>query len=398
MVLGEADLGVNGKDGSDRLLGNKRDNILDGGRDNDTIIAYRGNDTITTGQGRDLVDGGEGIDTVVYRDKLYRDSFIRKAGNIVNVDFADTLTNVEFIQFSDVRISTKTLNVTPILKGQEEIKLQEGDFGSKTAQLTFELSTPTSADVQFEYNTMDAESSLDAIKSVDYFAKSGQVTIPKGETTAIIDLEIIGNTVDEKKDLKIFGLRLSKISGATFEENQEETGVLVYIEDDDNALRINAGGNIYTDSIGQQWLASEGLFIFKNGQTKLTPNQISQTDEDILYQSEYFGKDFSFNFPVLAPSCSYEVTLRFAETDFSQPKQRIFDVSIEDQLVLDDFDIFAAAGGKNIPVSKTFDVEITDNSLDINFLASVDNAKISAIEFKPKSPNIKGCSWFHSTY
>jgi Malectin domain len=88
------------------------------------------------------------------------------------------------------------------------------------------------------------------------------------------------------------------------------------------------------------------------------------------------------------------VTLKFAETTFHQPKQRIFDVLIEDRLVLDDFDIFVTAKGKNMPISKTFEVEVTDNSLDINFLASIENAKISAIEIKPKSPDIKGCLWF----
>jgi hypothetical protein len=136
------------------------------------------------------------------------------------------------------------------------------------------------------------------------------------------------------------------------------------------------------------------LGFFKNGQTKLTSNQIAQTDDDTLYQSEYFGKNFSFDFPVSGSNCPYEVTLRFAETTFNQPKQRIFDVLIEDRLVLDDFDILASAGGKNIPTSKTFEVQVTDNSLDINFLASIDNAKISAVEIKLKSPDIKGCSWF----
>ena len=63
----------------------------------------------------------------------------------------------------------------------------------------------------------------------------------------------------------------------------------------------------------------------------------------------------------------------------------MFDVSLEDQLVLDDFDIYAQAVGKNIAFERTFnvsvsDVSVSDGSLDLDFLSSVDLAKISAIE------------------
>ncbi|MGL5832323.1 MAG: malectin domain-containing carbohydrate-binding protein [Waterburya sp.] len=395
IVLAYTDLGANGNAGSDRIIANRRDNILNGGEGNDTINAHEGNDTIHIGEDSDRIDGGEGIDTIVYQDKSSQSRNFLKVGKILIVDHADNLTNVEFIQFSDVRISTETLKVVPILKGKQEINVKEGNSLLTTAQLTFELSTPTSADVKFDYKTMAPEGyPLEAILGRHYIAKSGQVTIPAGETKAIIELEIIGDTVDEEQDFQTFVLHLSKISGATFEENQTEFDIVIDIEDDDNALRIKTGDNTYTDSLGQQWIPGEGWGMFKNGQTNLTSNQISQTDDDILYQSEYFGKNFSFNFPISGSSCPYEVTLRFAETAFDQPKQRIFDVLIEDRLVLDDFDIFATAEGTNIPTSKTFEVQVTDHYLDINFLASMDNAKISAVEIKPKSPDITGCLWF----
>ena len=58
----------------------------------------------------------------------------------------------------------------------------------------------------------------------------------------------------------------------------------------------------------------------------------------------------------------------------------MFDVTLEDQLVLDDFEIYAQAGVKNIALERTFNVNVTDGSLDLDFLSSVDLAKISAIE------------------
>ena len=50
---------------------------------------------------------------------------------------------------------------------------------------------------------------------------------------------------------------------------------------------------------------------------------------------------------------------------------------------LDDFDIFSEAGGKDIALEKTFTVGVNDGSLDLDFLAEVNNAKISAIEINP---------------
>ncbi|WP_036486614.1 VWA domain-containing protein [Myxosarcina sp. GI1] len=109
ITLGYVDLGANGGAGSDKIVGNKRSNNLNGGAGNDRIFAHGGNDTIITGAGEDRADGGEGIDTVVYDDKLYADSTIRKVGNIVSVDSTDSLTDVEFIQYSDFRIKPHLL-------------------------------------------------------------------------------------------------------------------------------------------------------------------------------------------------------------------------------------------------------------------------------------------------
>ena len=80
---------------------------------------------------------------------------------------------------------------------------------------------------------------------------------------------------------------------------------------------------------------------------------------------------------------SYDVTLHFAETVFFREGQRVFDVSAEDELILDDFDIIDEAESKDIAVEKTFTVGVNDGTLDLDFVAEVNNAKISAIEIKP---------------
>ena len=147
----------------------------------------------------------------------------------------------------------------------------------------------------------------------------------------------------------------------------------------------NAGGDGYVDVSGENWLASEG---FSNGEVSTSQNAIAQTEDDVLYQSTYLGQDFDYSIGV--ENDSYDVTLSFAEVAFNESGKRVFDVTAEDELVLDDFDIYTEAGGKNTALDRTFTVEVDDNSLDLNFLATVEQAKVSAIKIKPTPTNITG--------
>ena len=382
ITIGYADLGANGGAGNDYIVGNKRDNLLNGGEGDDTILGHEGDDTITTGAGSDRVDGGEGIDTVLYSDVVYQGNSnisLRQAANSVIYNNTDTLTDIEYLQFNDVRINAENFAVTPILE-VEDISVREGNLSNHIAQLNFNLSTPAPVDVVFDYSTQD----IDAVAGSDYVATSGQITIPAGETSASLNLEVIGD--DEDEGIELFGLKILGLSGATFANNQTEYTALVTIENDDLediseldlATRINAGGDEYTDSLGQQWQASTG---FMGDRTFSNNNPIAQTEDDVLYQSEHIGRNF--NYTQAVPNGSYDVTLHFAEIFFDESGKRVFDVTLEDQLVLDDFDIYAQAGDKDIALERTFNVDVTDELINLNFLSSVDLAKVSAIEIEP---------------
>ena len=58
--------------------------------------------------------------------------------------------------------------------------------------------------------------------------------------------------------------------------------------------------------------------------------------------------------PNLTPAGSYTVRLDFAEIYWTAAGQRLFNVSINGQQVLTNFDIFATAGGKDIAIAETF--------------------------------------------
>jgi hypothetical protein len=145
----------------------------------------------------------------------------------------------------------------------------------------------------------------------------------------------------------------------------------------------NAGGGEYTASDGTTYQASADTTVFAGGSTTTTSESIANTEDDTLYQTELYGGS---NGGPTAPDLdipvqdgTYEVTLKFAEIFFSSNGQRVFDVSVEGDQKLNDYDIYAEAGAFTA-TDKTYTVEVTDGTLDIDFAAETDNAKLSAIK------------------
>jgi hypothetical protein len=101
-----------------------------------------------------------------------------------------------------------------------------------------------------------------------------------------------------------------------------------------------------------------------------------------LFQTERYddigGTDMQWDFAV-APG-TYEVRLYFAETHGKSQKigGRVFDVLIDGQLVLDNYDIFADVGA-NRAVMKSFTIT-SDGNIDIDFLRGVQNPSIKGLE------------------
>ena len=128
--------------------------------------------------------------------------------------------------------------------------------------------------------------------------------------------------------------------------------------------RINCGGDAYTDSHGNLWQADDSLLSHSWGQDfeGVHPYQASQrhltvpingTDDPELFQFFRFGRHrLWYDLPVPSDT-TYTVELYFVEPwhgkdDNSESADyeglRIFDVAINDSLVIDDLDPWAEAG------------------------------------------------------
>ena len=155
----------------------------------------------------------------------------------------------------------------------------------------------------------------------------------------------------------------------------------------DIVAAINAGGPALTqDGID---FAADNSFL--NG-TPFTDggggNGQQPVFDGTIYETERYGGAAAepLSYEIAVGPGDYTVELYFAEIFQSDPGARVFDVLVEGQLVLDDYDILVANGGDiNQPVvftvPGTFSPDIFGNlgALDIDFTASADNAKVSGI-------------------
>ena len=78
------------------------------------------------------------------------------------------------------------------------------------------------------------------------------------------------------------------------------------------------------------------------------------------------------------PTAPTRWSCSFAEIFGRDPGKRVFNVQLENTTVLQNFDI-AANVGLNVALSRTFQVTVTDNLLNINLVPITDSAKINAL-------------------
>jgi hypothetical protein len=143
-----------------------------------------------------------------------------------------------------------------------------------------------------------------------------------------------------------------------------------------NSVRVRTAV-AYTDSRGNPWSADRG---FTTSNTAYSSASIAGTSDPPLYQSYRYGNSFSYNF--FLSNGNYSVTLKFAETEWTQPGQRIFNVAIKGNIVLNTLDVLAQVS-PDTALDKTFPITVTNHNVEIDFSADVDNAMVSAIEIEP---------------
>ncbi len=151
-------------------------------------------------------------------------------------------------------------------------------------------------------------------------------------------------------------------------------------------LAISAGGPASgsfvadTDFTGGTVSGGTKAAINTNGVTNPPP-------QSVLEHGRY--GNLTYTIPKLTSGASYVVRLDFVEYVFNAAGSRVFNVSVNGTQVLSNFDIWSAAGGENILVSKLFTATASSSgTITISFTSIVNNSMINGIEIY--TPAVQG--------
>ncbi|GMN45440.1 hypothetical protein TIFTF001_014626 [Ficus carica] len=160
--------------------------------------------------------------------------------------------------------------------------------------------------------------------------------------------------------VKSGGTEMTSASGIKYDDDSEKLG----------------SASIYTNSKSNWAVSNTGNFLFNpNGPQYIanTDSQITNTLDSELYKTarispsslRYFGFDLM--------NGKYIIELHFAEIGMDDTRswkglgRRLFDVYVQGEKVLEDFNIQKEAGGSKRAVVKTFDANVTNAIMDIHF-------------------------------
>lgn len=156
-------------------------------------------------------------------------------------------------------------------------------------------------------------------------------------------------------------------------------------------IRINTGGDQITGPGGEIFIEDE---YFNSGSQYVKAVDVAGTDDDVLYQSErYTNNEGSFGYEIpVALSGEYDIRLHFAEIFFGVDANqldkgagsRVFDVVIEGQEVLSNFDILAETDPATALVKDFDNVNVSDGFVSIYFNGIVQSPKVNGIEILSK--------------
>jgi plastocyanin len=203
-----------------------------------------------------------------------------------------------------------------------------------------------------------------------------KVEVTDGELN--IDFEAHPDSVDPYA--KLNGLEIDKVEEVSVPYGLDAGGVM-------------SDGDVTIDGLTFDASPDDNQYVSATGQAVAPENPAQYewegTDNDLLYATEMSDPEFGIDIGI--EDGTYEVTLHFSDWPYFElgENDRVQDVYIEDELVLD---AFLCEPGVAQP--KTFEVTVTDGELNIDLAVHPDsidpNAKINGIEIREATDDGSG--------
>uniref|UniRef100_A0A915PB57 DNA 3'-5' helicase n=1 Tax=Setaria digitata TaxID=48799 RepID=A0A915PB57_9BILA len=127
---------------------------------------------------------------------------------------------------------------------------------------------------------------------------------------------------------------------------------------------VNCGGSAHTDINGVHYQADPlRIGIASDFGSRLSIMRVDPRDA-ILYQTErYHTADFTYTVPVPKEDGEYTLVLKFCEVYFQSSQQKVFDVLLNDEVMIAELDIFKEADGIGIAYDRLLTFHIKNGDL-----------------------------------
>ncbi|VXB02779.1 PKD domain-containing protein [Maribacter litoralis] len=203
----------------------------------------------------------------------------------------------------------------------------------------------------------------------------------------------------EIEDVVVNGISVGPVTTYEFVDVQSNSTInATFIETTDFQLCI-ACGNENLTAFGRNFIgdptvqAPSGSGFLRSGGAPYSSNVneiigTTSPEEILLFKNEMYGGKTGTNNPVAyeipVPDGFYQVDLYFAEVYQTAPGTRVFDVILEDKVILDEYDLLDpikdGISNNHTAIVRTYFVFVEDGSLNVQVgPATVDNGKISGL-------------------
>jgi|GEM_PF-1399783 len=185
------------------------------------------------------------------------------------------------------------------------------------------------------------------------------------------------NAAQTTATFSLVGTYVLEIEANSSNATASDTVTVSVINPADVSIAINCGGPAYSGQNGFNYVAD--IHFNGGGIDNFFETEVSGTDDDLVFNYARSVNSTFTGYSIPVANGNYKVTLQFAETYFTQDNKRVFDLSVEGQLKLDDIDLHQTASGIWIAFERSFTTSVSDSVLDIDVSASINNPLINAI-------------------
>ncbi|CAF1013344.1 unnamed protein product [Brachionus calyciflorus] len=164
---------------------------------------------------------------------------------------------------------------------------------------------------------------------------------------------------------------------------------------------LNAGGESYTDGNGiryrRDYLTEGTASDYGRG---LDIKRVNAQDKPVYQTERYAAETFGYTIPMPSGDGEYVLWLKFSEVWFNAPNLKVFDVALNDAIVVKDLDIFANVG-RGVAHDEIIPFQVRQNKLivegksfpfngeiRVDFIkGELDNPKVNAIIVMKGTPD-----------